>query len=949
MQNATGEDLFPTGKGRGQAPAFVLSGRRPILRISLVLALFVCCATASGYTGPAQELFEDALTRIDNHDYDGAVIQFRNAIQKHPTDPTIRFELAKLYLDLYKGAEAEKELTKALENGAKRSKLLVALGRAYLIQSKADAVLDEIRRDLAEDEQMRGEIELLRGDAHFSLNHIADAEASYQRAKELLPFDGRPDVGMGRALLAMGKTDEAGERANGVVNAMPGFVPALVLSGDIQRIRRRPDSAIAFYTKALQIEPRHVPALIGRGATRVGQDDEAAIDDLISAKKIAPQHPLASYYHAMVLARQENYSGALDVLDDNSLSALHSPSILLRGALYLGQGSIEQAEEALAFYVLLFPDDVNALRLLGASQIRADEWLRAQGPLRAVLARNPEDFHALFLLGVALTQTKEFNDAAMMLERAAMQMPPELDIRAALAQALALGGELDRAAIELEAIIGEQDIAVGETVLLVHTLVRDGKTTAALKAAKALAKRTPESPLARNLVGVALLADGRNTDAQASFEAALTLDDGFTPAALNLAKLEFDKGNAAGTQQRYLAILDRDPQNTSVMLALADLEAVAMSSLAEMEWLEKVLGVDRHHAPARERIVKLRLAEGNREAAIDQLRLLEALAPKTAVGLASLGRAQAAMGENEAAVATFHELLGTAPRYAPYRHWLANALLADDQPQAARDTLLKAIEDDPEYLPVRIALIGLSEREEWFEEGLSYAEAFVAAQPDSAYPHRLTGDLLMHAERYAEAAQAYQDGLNKERNSLLALRRHQAQISAGQIDQTLEEIKAWLQSRPSDHLMRAMLAETHARLGEHERAIVEYERVLAARPDNADALNNLAWLYRQRQDPRAYDLAERAYRNAPAAPHVLDTLGWLLIERGDTARGLGLLSKARHLAPDKPGISYHLAVALEHAGLPMEAKRELEQLLQRFPEFEDANAARVLLSRLIER
>ena len=59
---------------------------------------------------------------------------------------------------------------------------------------------------------------------------------------------------------------------------------------------------------------------------------------------------------------------------------------------------------------------------------------------------------------------------------------------------------------------------------------------------------------------------------------------------------------------------------------------------------------------------------------------------------------------------------------------------------------------------------------------------------------------------------------------------------------------------------------------------------------------------------------------------ILDTLGTLLVEKGDTARGIELLQKASKLAPTSPSIRLNLAKALIKAGQKDAAKKELEEL-----------------------
>src|SRR5205814_6333762 len=112
-------------------------------------------------------------------------------------------------------------------------------------------------------------------------------------------------------------------------------------------------------------------------------------------------------------------------------------------------------------------------------------------------------------------------------------------------------------------------------------------------------------------------------------------------------------------------------------------------------------------------------------------------------------------------------------------------------------------------------------------------------------------------------------------------------------------------------------------------------------PKNIPALNDLAWLYQQEKDPRALTTAEQAYQLQPDNAHVLDTLGWILVERGKTNDGLELLRKAAEKSPASTGIRYHWAATLAKSGDSARARTELADLLAKnktFPERQEVQA-----------
>ena len=90
-------------------------------------------------------------------------------------------------------------------------------------------------------------------------------------------------------------------------------------------------------------------------------------------------------------------------------------------------------------------------------------------------------------------------------------------------------------------------------------------------------------------------------------------------------------------------------------------------------------------------------------------------------------------------------------------------------------------------------------------------------------------------------------------------------------DQAVAFLRDWLARYPQDNQVRFQLSSYMIENGRLPEAIVETEELLRRDPNNAMTLNNLAWLYNEKKDPRARELAERAFKQAPDAPAVMDT------------------------------------------------------------------------------
>ena len=151
-------------------------------------------------------------------------------------------------------------------------------------------------------------------------------------------------------------------------------------------------------------------------------------------------------------------------------------------------------------------------------------------------------------------------------------------------------------------------------------------------------------------------------------------------------------------------------------------------------------------------------------------------------------------------------------------------------------------------------------------------------------------------------------------------------IEDGKTAEADELAAAWLKDHASDVTAAALLAEIDRTARRYESAARRYKLVLAKQSNNVVMLNNLAWVAAQLKDPKATDYAEQAYKLAPDNAAVLDTLGWILVERQEFGRASELLQRAVRLAPGAAELRLHLAKALIGAGRKPDARKELEVL-----------------------
>ena len=112
-----------------------------------------------------------------------------------------------------------------------------------------------------------------------------------------------------------------------------------------------------------------------------------------------------------------------------------------------------------------------------------------------------------------------------------------------------------------------------------------------------------------------------------------------------------------------------------------------------------------------------------------------------------------------------------------------------------------------------------------------------------------------------------------------------------------------------------------------------FRSALKADPENATALNNLAYLKAEQgvDLDQALGYAQHALQRSPQDPNISDTLGLIYIRKKLTTQAVQVLRDLVARVPTNPSFHLHLGMALYDAGEKQLAKEELDKALQHKP------------------
>lgn len=436
-------------------------------------------------------------------------------------------------------------------------------------------------------------------------------------------------------------------------------------------------------------------------------------------------------------------------------------------------------------------------------------------------------------------------------------------------------------------------------LLLAESWLAEGATEKAVSVMLDYVGSHPDADAARQEIGLLLLKSGRHADAVRHFES--------LPARLRTPSIRFAHANA-------LLLLKR-PAEAAVELEKAGRAAPAFVEI----WLELGRAYELMNQPTRAVTAYERALEqdpGHQDA---WLRLIN-------LELRS-GRPQKALELVRSGPASYGLLLTVATLFVDEGHYQdAESLLLPlteepDVPEEVWFTLAAIAFDQRKDLPGALEMLThISPQSRSYDRALQLRTRILFEQGEL--------DKALHEARQGvRAFPADRDFRLMEIHLLLAAKRHA---------EALVSVDLALNILPGDAeilFMRGMLLDT---LKRRDEALVAMEALLAAHPENYQALNYIGYTLadENRDLPRALELLHRADKLAPNRAYILDSLAWALFRSGEVNKAWDTIrrSVAAKDGATEPAIWDHYGDIAAALGLKDEARKGWTRALELNPE-----------------
>lgn len=914
---------------------------------ALLVAYFSVTLAACTKVSDPDAMVARAVTLREKGDDAAAMIVLKNALQHNPDHGEARYLLGKTFIDIGEPAFAAVELQKALDLEFDAKRVLPELTKALILQEKFMEALDVSDPDKVAGARGSVDVLSLRAIAQLGLRQLAAAKDSLELALVLRPNHADALLTKARIALIEDNTDLAVSLADKALEAAPSHVDAWLLKGNLQRRAGDIDQARRTFQRAIETDRRSAAARVELASLELASKHyDSAARELEAVRAIAPRNVAALYLRALLASQRGDYTDANRLVASAlEIAPRHVPSTILAGVVELALGRHKEAEELFHRALALDPRNLYGRRMLATSQAQRHDYAQALATLEPALssAAGANDPALLAVAGEIYMQDRQYAKATEYFEKAVGLDPGGPVPRIGLGLSRVGAGQTEQAIADLEvaASLGPEGGRAQIMLAMIHLRLREFDQ--ALRVVEQLELAQPDNMLVHNLKAVAFLGRGHIARARAQFERALQIDPAYFPAAANLAQLDVQAGNLKAARKRFEAVLERDGQHAQAMLALSELARNNPDSGDDeaLIWIQRAKAVARGtSAPLRAEVDHFRRLRQFERAYASALEL-RAHYPKDPEALNTIGRLLLAMGRTGDAAGVFGEraeLLAASPS-AQLDH--AKALLSAKDAAGAARVLHRGLRLSPGDPELQSALVTAELAQDGAYRALRAAKEVQTQLPRAPLGYMLEGDVLLASKKYPQAVVMYERAYALGKSAVLAMKLHDALVRAGRPAEGEQRLSAWLAQNPDDITTRRHLAYSAVTRENYKLALEQYRLVLQLQPDDPVVLNNIAWALYKTKQASALHYAKRAHALAPSDALIADTLGLILIERGEVGEGLAVLRRAAATLPSNRQIRFHLAQALAKAGETAAAISELQAIIgagSGFPQLQDAIA-----------
>ncbi|WP_111641488.1 tetratricopeptide repeat protein [Marinimicrobium alkaliphilum] len=859
----------------------------PFLLLMVVVALSGCSRE-----GGRQQM-EDYLNRAelyrDQGQYRAAMLEATNAMNAAPDAPEPALFMADIFNTLGAGRRASGLLEEFQDDHG--DAVALALARSYLLQGRflsAEEVLEPYEPGNDADRRLKA---LYLVDADRMRGRLDESEAGYRELLEQYPGDVVIRLRLAENLIFQGRPDDAETYLSQLRQDAPENPEAFQFSAIAALQRENYERAEAWLTEALL----HIPTvdlmlperaaileLLSETLTALGRTSEAMIYTRVLAED-SPESFEAQQKLTDAIAYAE--AGSLDeaetllreLLEENPES---QQAGLLLGMVKLSQGDVEAAEPLLTQAVDVETAGTQAIQALAMAQAQMGNVDMALASLARSVRARPDNITLLSLYGALALNTEDHREQGYLaLQKALARDPHRGGLRLALARYHFQQDEREQGMAQLRSAFNYQPANWPVTTAYVNELLRQGQMSELSQVIDTLKSAAPRARETAMFEAQYRFRDDQPEQAVSQLRELLQREPGYARAHGVLAQMYYEQGQTGPALASLERLLPLEPANDQALRFGVEIIRSGSADIEPQAWLASL--------PAEDPTLRANVTA------------LRAMLYRDAGDLVS---AVERVDEHEGQQSDYLR----QTRSLVYRD-RAIQLLDAGEPAQSRALIMDALSAFPNSRSLSLDLVRIDLHQERYREANAVLrdlrERFPTDTEVALMQARATNAQHGEAQAYRELRQVWDQRPDGQMAiSLLNLARA---VNPEAVPGILTQ---WAEAEPDSRLRLLYVAGEQQRGGDERAAIATYEQMIERNPEDPVALNNLAWLLKDRELGRATQLAERAVTLEPDSAPILDTYGWLLHLQGDRAGALSFLERAAELAPNSEEIQQNLQI-----------------------------------------
>jgi len=861
---------------------------------SLPGILFIAVLAACGESG--NDLEETAhLDRAKVYQgqgqYKAAIIEYKNAVQKSGGAVDVIVRYADMFNQLGHHSAAL-TLLEQVKDG-QNEQYYLELVKAFLGMKKYMSAEATINEHLTKRSR---EVALLEANVQLGLEEFVKAGQTYDALLKIDSKDGEALLGKAQVLARTERIEQSATLLKDIPQKSVAYVKGRILKAGIEIARENLEAAESILSELLSrmpntdiIEPEKAVVLerLSYVLTRQGRTNEAYIYTKLLAEAFPGANEANEQYNEAVEKFQRGDFDAANAILGAILDEYprHKKAAQLSGIISYLRGDTETASKFLSDSV--DPEVANPLatHIYAATNLKLNDPQKVLEILEPGIARSKIP-QTLALYGLAAISDKQYSKGENALLKALEIEPDNVRIRLALAGLYRNSPNSDKssewAQLQKAYVSAPGDIQVLKSVTSYH-LRHDGAERADQFIRQSLEKM-PENYASNMIAGYLSVNQKQLEKALTHFTVASKASKGgerYLTALFAKGKTEIALTKIENAEKTFNALVKKFPESGLGFKGLLSVYILKDGVVAAQQHLE---GLAKRNAKAAPYLVLT-------ESALSRRDILSAKR--------FYDRAVELKADNRDT-----ESLKRTIQYVE-----AVVAMQSNDLDKARDIIAAVLVAEPENLRVLSFLVDLELKAGQLKEAAKILQQLETNAPTLPVVSLLKGDLALANKDIENARTHYTRAWEDNPSEVAADKLFKVLSQLGDGNAQDAHLASWLKKFPDNIEATLYQAMRYQKSGQRNKAIEGYETVLKRSPDNVMVLNNLGWIYFEKNDDRALELLKKAVGLAPENAAVLDSYGWVLVKGGQVKEGLAYLEKANALAPDIQEIAEHLKEA----------------------------------------